>query len=357
MNLSSASPNKNNFEFTSEYIFEDDINKFVVNKRDSDNDLFMYSLESLTADDIAPPPPQQKFSIQDFLLKSIRSILYFISITIFVISLISIINSLYNYKRGDDIYASLADDFFSDDLFDTGEGPVLRLQKSKKAIESLTYLQSLNNEQINSEENTTSGQNNGYNIEFEKIKAKLNNFKEKNNDLAGWITIENTNINYPIVQYTDNDYYLNHAFTGEYLPAGSIFIDSKCNKNIIKNYNTVIYGHNMTNGLMFNHVTKYLDESFFNDNPYIKISTPDGIYTYIVFSIYQTDMYYSYITTDFYTRESFVEFAYEMKNNSLYQRDDIEFTINDRIITLSTCTNGYFTNRYCLQAKLVEVIN
>lgn len=141
------------------------------------------------------------------------------------------------------------------------------------------------------------------------------------------------------------------------MPAGSIFVDYRCSDTIMKNHNTVIYGHNMINGLMFNNVTKYLDEKFFNENPYIEISTPDGIYKYEVFSIYQTDMYYSYIKTDFTSHRQFVEFAYEMKANSLYERKGMEFSETDRIVTLSTCTNGYYTNRYCLQAKLIDVSN
>jgi sortase B len=113
----------------------------------------------------------------------------------------------------------------------------------------------------------------------------------------------------------------------------------------------------MTNGLMFKNVTKYLDEKFFNENANIEIATLEGIYTYEVFAIYQTDKYYSYIKTDFTSHKQFVEFANEMKSNSLFERKGIEFTETDRIITLSTCTNGYYNDRYCLQAKLISVSN
>ena len=66
---------------------------------------------------------------------------------------------------------------------------------------------------------------------------------------------------------------------------------------------------------------------------------------------------YKYIYTDFESHEAFVDFAYEMKANSLYWRDGIEFTENSRIITLSTCTNGLRTDRYCIQAVLVDAYN
>lgn len=334
-----------------------DESAFVEPVRDSDNDPFLNSLENLTPDDIAPSPVKRKKTVGEIINSSLRTVLTVVCAGIFVVSGASVVNSLYNYQRGDDIYAGMQDDFYSaDEGTEVKTGAVSYVSQSPKSTATPDFATALTLSSDHSLANETVSTE-SYNAEFERVKASLSHLAIKYPDLYGWITIENTNIDYPIVQYTDNDYYLDHAANGDYLPAGSIFTDYRCSSSILKNHNTVLYGHNMVNGLMFNHVTKYLDENFFNDNPYITISTPDGIFTYLIFAIYQTDMYSSYITTDFYSHEAFVEFAYEMKAKSLYEREGVEFTTTDRILTLSTCTNGYFADRYCLQALLVDISN
>lgn len=335
---------------------DDEAHRFIEPVRDTESDPFLHSLEYLTPDDIAPPEPKKRKTTSEIVVSGMRTALLFISIGVFCVSAVSIINTLYNYKRGDDIYAALANDFYGNINYTDQKGAVNSSPNSIKSTATPDFKTSLT---LASDRNPNGdiAVNKTYNAKFEQIKVKLNYLKTKNKDLYGWITIPDTNIDYPMVQGTDNAFYLNNAVNGEYLPAGSIFVDYRCNDSILKNHNTVIYGHNMTNGLMLNNITKYLDEKFFNDHPYFEIATPDGIYTYEVFAIYQTDMYYSYIRTDFYTHEEFVQFANEMKSNSLFERKDVSFTETDRIVTLSTCTNGYFTKRYCLQAKLVSVSN
>ena len=111
----------------------------------------------------------------------------------------------------------------------------------------------------------------------------------------------------------------------------------------------------MTDGTMFNTLDYFFKEEFFRNNRYIEIYTFDGIFTYEVFAVYIIDMYYPYIRTAFNSGEEFKEFAYKMKSNSIFQHDDIEFNENDRILTLSTCTNRVQTDRIAVQAKLVKI--
>ena len=194
------------------------------------------------------------------------------------------------------------------------------------------------------------------NEEFERMRAMLNYYKSTvNEDTVGWVKAENTNIDYIVMQSEDNEYYLNNNYKGEYLPAGTIFVDYRCSDNLYRNHNTILYGHNMYNGSMFHDVEKYLEEDFFNENPYVTMTTVDGIFTYEVFSVRKVSMYDDYITTGFPTHQDFVDFAYRMKELSLYQRPGIEFVEDDRILTLSTCTNLIQSERYCLQAKLIKV--
>ncbi len=190
------------------------------------------------------------------------------------------------------------------------------------------------------------------------IRGKLSALRQQNDDLVGWISVPDSRIDYPVVQAEDNDYYLNHAFDRSYLAAGTIYIDYRNSKNFTENYNTIIYGHNMLSGAMFSCISDFFNRNYFNENRYIYIYTDQGIYVYKTFNIYKVkiDKDVSYIRRNFESGEEFVEFCNSMLQKSAVKVDDIDFNENDRIITLSTCTNSHNDNeRYCLQAKLVEI--
>ena len=193
--------------------------------------------------------------------------------------------------------------------------------------------------------------------ELAAIRAKITSLKQKNPDVAGWIKVEGTKINYPLMRSnTGNDeYYLDHAYNGEYNSLGSIFMVSECDVVLDRNYNTVIYGHNVVNGAMFHDVMKFFDPDFFASET-VKIYTLDGEYIYKPFAIYQTRSDYEYITTSFSGYDRFLKFAAQMKANSEVP-SDVTIEEGDTMITLSTCTaTGYVTkDRITLQAKLVEV--
>ena len=88
----------------------------------------------------------------------------------------------------------------------------------------------------------------------------------------------------------------------------------------------------------------------------IKLDTTDGIFVYEVFAVYETDYGYYYRKTDFTSEDQFGEYINEMKDNSIWQKDDVVLTGEDRMITLSTCTSSLFTTRrYALQGRLVRV--
>lgn len=188
-----------------------------------------------------------------------------------------------------------------------------------------------------------------------KVRASLDHLKNINDDLFGYIMIPGTNISYPIAQHdSDNNYYLDHAYSGENLVNGSIFADVRCNKDVMWNYNTVLYGHNITSGSMFNHVSKFFDKEFF-DNTLIYLYTFDGIFIYKPFSIHETEYNSGYIATAFAETEHFVKFAEQMRDLSDV-KSDAQFTAESRMLTLSTCTNGLYTRRYALHAYLVDSI-
>ena len=172
------------------------------------------------------------------------------------------------------------------------------------------------------------------------MRASLTSLREVNEDVYGWIYVEGTNINYPLLRGTDNEYYLDHSYNHNYLPIGSIFLDCTTKDVITDNYNTVIYGHNVAAGsMMFHDVVKLLSEDLFYSAK-IYIYTMDG----------------EYFRTQFGSEASFLEFANEVVSNSKFPTD-ATFSSGDTMITLSTCTNGAANGRYALHAKLVETVS
>lgn len=282
----------------------------------------------------------------------IRRCLMLVLLIVFVVSGTKLIKNLIDYKRGSDIYGEIADSIFSGNL--GGESLLKRLPKptpSPKLPDYYTALEggdSVGDTAVDPE----------YNMKFEQMKANLNFLKKINPDIYGYIHIEGTRISFPIVQGEDNEYYLNHAYNNEYVVVGSIYVDYRADRNIENNRNTVLYGHNMQDGNMFNNVTLFYDEELFN-NTLIEIYTFDGIYIYEPFSIFETTKFHNYSQMDFETDEDFVAFCELMQECSARNKDEkMTFTPDDRIITLSTCTTSpetYFTGRNALHAKLIRV--
>lgn len=182
------------------------------------------------------------------------------------------------------------------------------------------------------------------------------NFTEllaKNSDTVGWIKVDGTKVNYPIVQAEDNDYYLNHAFNGSSNLAGWIFADYRVNFEEFGK-NTIIYGHNMNNKTMFGSIPSMLDSSYLNnsDNYYIKISTPTSNSVWKVFSIYTIEPEVYYLKTNFKS-EPYENFLKTIKDRSVYDFG-INVTTDDKVLTLSTCDNTG-TKRIAVHAKMISI--
>ena len=191
-------------------------------------------------------------------------------------------------------------------------------------------------------------------------KEKIENKKteetlfDKYEDYRGWISIANTNIDYPILQSTDNSYYLKRDINKDYLASGSIFMHY-LNDNF-NDKNTVIFGHYMKNDTMFGQLKQYKNKDFFKNNNEILITTKDKILKYRVFSVYVTNANDPYIRTDFEDANQYSQFLNTITNKSLY-KSDITVNENDRILTLSTCSYEFKNARLAIHAKLVESTN
>ncbi len=191
-----------------------------------------------------------------------------------------------------------------------------------------------------------------YNEAFKKIFGLL---KEKNSDTVGWIKINNTNIEYPVVQTNDNNYYLSNDFYKNKNSYGWVFMDYRNNSSQL-NQNTIIYGHNSRKKVMFTYLTNTLEKEWYlnKTNQIIIFNTPEANMEWQIFSIYTIDVTSDYLYVDFANSEKFLEFADKMKSRSI---NDFGVNIdkNDKILTLSTCLNSG-AKRIVVHAKLTKII-
>lgn len=192
-------------------------------------------------------------------------------------------------------------------------------------------------------------------VNVKLINADINRLKSINSDVIGWIKVEGTNINYPVVQGRDNSYYLNHSFDKTINNAGWIFEDyTNTNlENSKLDKNTVLYGHNRNNKDMFGTLPETLTEKWRSNikNKYINFLLEDKQMVWEVFSTYKTESEDYYIKTQFNSDKEYSEFIKIIKNRSIYNYKT-EVNTSDNILTLSTCTN-ISNGRVVVHAKRV----
>ena len=189
---------------------------------------------------------------------------------------------------------------------------------------------------------------------YEKIRVEKEeeNLYDKYEDYRGWIKIDNTNINYPIVQGKDNLFYLDKDINKNYLSSGSIFMNYL--NHGFNDENTVLFGHHMRNKTMFAQLKKYKEKEFFYGNNDIVIEVENGkVLKYKVFSAYVTDAKDNYIKTNFDDKDQYKEFLEDIKNKSQY-KSDIDVNENDKFITLSTCSYEFNDARMVVHGKLLK---
>lgn len=189
--------------------------------------------------------------------------------------------------------------------------------------------------------------------EGQQIRSPFHDLVAINEDIVGWVTVNDTRIDYPILQAADNDYYMERNYKKEQMRAGSIFMDFRNNISN-EDRHTILYGHRMKDGTMFGHLKKYLEEDFFNEHRVFYYDTLYDSYDVEIFSVYKTTTDFYYIQTDFSNDQEYKTFIQELQDKSMY-KTDIEIQPDDRIITLSTCDYGLSQSegRLVVHAKLV----
>lgn len=200
-------------------------------------------------------------------------------------------------------------------------------------------------------DNNSSGENDGQDQSKDGDyvnSANEEELKSINSDYKMWIQIENTNINYPVVQGSDNDYYLKHNFRKESNISGTVFVESA--NDIDNDKNIILYGHNMRNGTMFNNITNYKEESFFNEDNKISIIMNNTLYEYEVFSVYVKNVSEVNLAIGFANEDEFINYAYNEADESLYKKD-VDFSEEDNLITLVTCSYEFTDARTIVVAR------
>ena len=191
------------------------------------------------------------------------------------------------------------------------------------------------------------------------VLEKYKKLFSQNKSLIGWIKIDDTNIDYPVMQTVNNEYYLDHNYNQQYDKNGSIFLDKDCD---ITNpgCNMIIYGHHMKSGKMFGNLQLYSNREYYEKHPYIQFDTiyEEGRYQimYVFRSrIYNEDeivfKYYQFFEAS--TPEEFDSHMNEMAKLSIYDTG-VRATYGDKLITLSTCDNSEQDGRFVVVAKKIN---
>lgn len=196
----------------------------------------------------------------------------------------------------------------------------------------------------------------------EKVYVLLDEYKtlyNKNKNLIGWIKIDDTIIDYPVMQASDNEYYLDHNLEREYDRNGSLFLDKECSITD-RSTNLIIYGHHMKSGKMFGDLDKYKSESYFKEHPVIQFDTIYEKGTYEVMYVFNSKIYYEdeivfkyYQFIDALSEQEFNSNMQEMQKMSLYDTG-VRAEYGDELLTLSTCDYGETDARFVVVAKRVS---
>lgn len=180
-----------------------------------------------------------------------------------------------------------------------------------------------------------------------------------NKRLIGWVKIDDTYIDYPVLQTVNNDYYLNHNFDQEEDKNGSIFLDKDCSI-YPRSTNLILYGHHMRSGRMFGQLNKYSSEKFYKEHKYIQFDTIYEKGTYEVMYVFRSKIYEEseivfkyYQFTDAVSETEFESNMKQMADMSLYDTG-VNAEYGDELLTLSTC--DYYTSdgRFVVVAKKIR---
>ena len=177
------------------------------------------------------------------------------------------------------------------------------------------------------------------------------NLQMENSDTVAYLKVNGTNIDYPVMQSNDNDFYLKHDFNKNAVFAGSVFLDYRNDIEKIDK-NNIIYAHAMNNGTMFGSLKNILTDEWLNnkDNHIITLINSSGVQKFEVISVYYIPVTNDYLYVNFDSDEEFLAFEEKMINRSMYDFG-AKPNKNDKLLSLSTCKQH--VERIVLHARLI----
>lgn len=314
-------------KYSSIYKYKNNIKNVHVNKKHYDknyNKLNSYAIDHLYYD--IAPKETLKFKLYRLFL--------FISSFVLVVCLAYLGNWIYEGNKVKDLNNDLKDKVEIKDVIDTKDEILEEEVSIEEIVNDDMYWKYLNTPLSS--------------VDFSKLVLE-------NSDTKGWIIVNNTNVDYPIVQSINNEYYLNHAYDKSKNKAGWIYADYRNNISTLDR-NTVIYGHGRKDGVMFGSLVNTLNSDWYTnvDNQIIQFSTLEYDSMWQIFSIYKIEAESYYITTEFSSDTTYKAFIDTMKSRSIYDFN-VDVTTDDKILTLSTCYNDYGM-RLVVQAKLIKQV-
>ncbi len=183
------------------------------------------------------------------------------------------------------------------------------------------------------------------------VKINFPAWQSLNEDVSAWIHNEAIRVDHPVLKSPDNEYYLTHDLDRSYKAMGSIFFDFR-NQTDFSDPNTIIYGHNFDNGLMFSNLVWYKSQPFYEKHPFYYLYTPEQVYRVDIAAgivVSETDV--TYLVVDFNSDAEFRDLIQTIQENSVIETE-IELTPKDRLVTLYTCTNDWQGQRFVVIGKI-----
>ena len=176
---------------------------------------------------------------------------------------------------------------------------------------------------------------------------------EINKETVGWLAIQNSTVNYPVVQHPDNEFYLNHSFDKSHNGAGWVFMDYRNNYKDIDD-NTIIYAHGRLDYTMFGALKRFLEKKWINNSQNYVINFSNNYYNSLwqIFSVYRIETTNDYLNVNIESSNARLDFYNMLKDRSIY---DFKTTLSDtnKIMTLSTCYND--NEKLVVHAKLIKI--
>lgn len=185
------------------------------------------------------------------------------------------------------------------------------------------------------------------------IDVNFEMLREMNANAVGWLYCEGTLINYPVMQSSDNSYYLKHLYNDQTNSSGAIFMDAQ-NAPDMSNVNTIIYGHNMKNGTMFTSLMNYSQQWYYNQHPVLYYLTEEHDYRIDVFASYETSDGSEAFTVFFDSEPTYANFLQQRRDLSQIS-SSVPVSTEDNIVTLATCGYNFKNSRYVVQGKVTQL--